>query len=65
MDTGWIISLISNVGFPIVAFLLMYKLVTNHLEKMCEAIDKLEKVINDNSKVISELKLIIEERLRR
>jgi len=65
MDTGWIISLISNVGFPIVAFLLMYKLVTNHLEKMCEAIDKLEKVINDNSKIISELKLLIEERLRR
>ena len=65
MIIEWIVDLIANVGFPIVAFLLMYKLVTNHLEKICETLDKLEKVINDNSKVISELKLIIQERLRR
>ena len=65
MNIEWIVDLIANVGFPIVAFLLMYKLVTNHLEKICETLDKLEKVINDNSKVISELKLIIQERLRR
>jgi len=48
-------ELISTIGFPIVAFLLMYRLYTNHLEDMTE-------VVENNSKVLNEIKTILEER---
>jgi len=65
MSLEWVYTLIGNVGFPIAAFLLMYKLVTNHLEKISCALEKLEKAINENTKTLNELRVMIEERLRR
>jgi len=65
MSLEWVYTLIGNVGFPIAAFLLMYKLVTNHLEKIVCALEKLEKAINENTKTLNELRIMIEERLRR
>jgi len=65
MSLEWVYTLIGNVGFPIAAFLLMYKLVTNHLEKIACTLEKLEKAINENTKTLNELRILIEERLRR
>ena len=40
-----IVTLINNVGFPIVAFLLMYKLVTETIRDNSKAIRELAEVI--------------------
>lgn len=39
---------ISQVGFPIVAFILMYRMVTNQMKENTDA-------INNNTKIISKL----------
>lgn len=46
MIEGEIISLISNVGFPIVAFLLMYYQSTKTIKQNSEALVKLTEVIS-------------------
>lgn len=48
-----IISGISNIGFPIVAFILMYNMTTKTIKSQTDAINSLKISINDLKSIIS------------
>lgn len=55
MDMNEIISIVSNVGFPIVAFVLMYKNNRDMAQSHKEEIRELTKVIDANTSVTQHL----------
>lgn len=50
-----IVQLISNVGFPIFAFLLMYKMVTDNTKAHSEEVEKMTSAIEANTLAINTL----------
>lgn len=59
MDVQAVTSLISTVGFPIVACVYMAYLVKDMNEKHSAETDTLKESINANTQAISELKVLI------
>lgn len=59
MDVQAVTSLISTVGFPIVACIYMAYLVKDMNEKHASETDTLKESINANTQAISELKVLI------
>lgn len=59
MDVQAVTSLISTVGFPIVACIYMAYLVKDMNEKHSSETDTLKESINANTQAISELKVLI------
>lgn len=54
MDVNVITTLIGSIGFPIVAFIMMYWLFKEYLEKLIEAINRLDTSIS-NQTILMEL----------
>ena len=54
MDVNIITQLIGSIGFPIVAFIMMYWLFKEYLEKLIDAITRLDTSIS-NQTVLMEL----------
>ncbi len=61
MDPNTISQLISSVGFPIVACVLMWKALQECTEKHAEEMKIMRDAISDNTVVISELKTLMEQ----
>lgn len=55
MDTNAIVTVISNLGFPIVMCLLMYKQILNQDTRHREEIEKLSDAIQNNTLALSQL----------
>jgi len=47
LDMGTMTGAVSNVGFPIAAFLLMYRLVRETIKENTEALRELQEVVAD------------------
>lgn len=55
MNTGEIISLIANIGFPITACIALFIYSNKEREKNTETIDKLRETIQNNTIVVQKL----------
>jgi preprotein translocase subunit YajC len=60
MDWNVIIQNIGSVGFPIVACIVMFNYLEKERESHKEEIKSVTEALNQNTKVITELKAIIE-----
>lgn len=59
MDPAAIINIISTVGFPIACCIYLFYSNTRQQEKSQEEIDKLRETIDNNTKVMIELKTLL------
>lgn len=59
MDANTIISLISSVGFPIVACVALYYSNFKQGERHREEMDKLRNSLDENTKAINTLQLLV------
>lgn len=59
MDTNGIISLISNVGFPIAACVALFFYMEKQNERHQNETDKLNETVQSNTKVLAELCTLI------
>ena len=59
MDITQVTQMISNVGFPISMCLIVFYYMTKHDEQHKEETDNLRKTLEDNTKVLSELSILI------
>ena len=63
--TTQIVDLILAVGFPAFTFIAMLKLYNDTRKENREDRTQMTKALNENTNVISELKIIIQERLKK
>lgn len=61
MDTNTISTLISSVGFPIVACIFMWKAMQDGTKAHKEEMDAMRESLNQNTVVLAELKTIIQQ----
>lgn len=59
MDINEMITVISNVGFPIAVCCFMFYYMNRQTEKHKEEIDKLSETLQNNTKVLTELTTLI------
>lgn len=59
MDVNEIVSIVSNVGFPIAVCAVMFKYMTAQSDKHKQEIDKLSETLQGNTKVLTELCTLI------
>ncbi len=59
MDVNEIVSIVSNVGFPIAVCTVMFKYMTAQSDKHKQEIDKLSETLQGNTKVLTELCTLI------
>lgn len=60
MDTTQVSQLISGVGFPIVACMIMWKTLQDSTEAHKEEMDAMKESLNHNTVVLAELKTLIQ-----
>lgn len=61
MDINQISQLISSVGFPIIACVIMWKTLQDSTEAHKEEIDALRESLNKNTMILTELKQLIQD----
>ena len=61
MDINQISQLISAVGFPIIACIIMWKTLQDSTEAHKEEIDALRESLNKNTMILTELKQLIQD----
>lgn len=59
MDINEIVSIISNVGFPIAVCVVLFFYMSKQNDKHKEEIDKLSETLQGNTKVLTELCTLI------
>ena len=59
MDANTVISLISSVGFPIVACVALYYSNMKQAERHREEMDKLRTSLDENTKAINSLQMLV------
>ena len=59
MDISAIINIISTVGFPIACCIYLFYSNTRQQEKSQEEIDKLRETVDNNTKVMVEIKTLL------
>ena len=64
MNTAEIVTLITNVGFPIACCVALFWYMVNQNEKHKSEIDELTNTINNNTKVLAELTTLIKHLLK-
>ena len=65
MDIDSIMSLIGSLGFPIAMCLIMFNYMDKERETHAQEVEKLTETLNNNTNVLSELKLLITQLLAR
>ena len=64
MDVQTITTLISSVGFPIVACIIMWKTLVDNAAAHKEEMDAMRESLNQNPVVLAELKQMLQDLLR-
>ena len=64
MDVQTITTLISSVGFPIVACMIMWKTLVDNAAAHKEEMDAMRESLNQNTVVLAELKQMLQDLLR-
>ena len=64
MDVQTITTLISSVGFPIVACIIMWKTLVDNAAAHKEEMDAMRESLNQNTVVLAELKQMLQDLLR-
>lgn len=59
MDITQVTQIISNVGFPIAMCLIVFYYMTKHDEQHKDETDNLRKTLEENTKILNELSILI------